>query len=589
MKDTKRYLLIILSILIISIVGTLAWLTWKSKETALVLTVGEIDGTRVTLKPYVIEDILIPELTYEGKEVIEVNIKNNGNEDSQVVLYYNISKIDDELITDNFKYTILRSTDNGNSYTEYKEGNFVNANISSDFIILKEDIPKNTEYNYQIYTWLDGSNETSSSIQGKVFKAELNASIYNEKDIIIDLPEGMIPVTIANDGVVTTIAKDNASWYDYDEKKWANAVLVTETSRSTYLDTDGVIIPESNILAYYVYIPRYKYKIWTVGTSAEGQEQEIEIVFENKYTDKSTGTQVGEYLTHPAFTFGNTELSGIWVGKFETTGDGTTPTIKPNVKSLVSQNISSEFITGLKFAGGTLSNGTTTFSGSSTYGLTASTDSHMMKNSEWGAVAYLSHSKYGINSEIRINNYYSSGFKTGCGASTASASQSTTCGITYGGSSTYPQSTTGNISGIFDMSGGSWERVMGVFANSSGVLWSGGSTYNSGFNGLLGSSGTAKTDGITFPESKYYDVYRASSGTTINILTACNGGVCYGHGISEVSNWYGDYNGFISSTYPWFYRGGGTNNTTEAGIFYYYYGSGNAHTDYGFRSTICFK
>ena len=230
MKGTKRYLLIILSIIIISIVGTLAWLTWKSKETALVLTVGEIDGTRVTLKPYVIEDILIPELTYEGKEVIEVNIKNNGNEDSQVVLYYNISKIDNELITDSFKYTILRSTDNGNSYAEYKEGNFVNANISSDFIILKETIKEKTEYNYQIYTWLDGSNETSSSIQGKAFKAELNASIYNEKDIIIDLPDGMIPVTIANDGVVTTIAKDNASWYDYDEKKWANAVLVTEAS-----------------------------------------------------------------------------------------------------------------------------------------------------------------------------------------------------------------------------------------------------------------------------------------------------------------------------------------------------------------------
>ncbi len=581
MKGTKRYLLIILSIIIISIVGTLAWLTWKSKETALVLTVGEIDGTRVTLKPYVIEDILIPELTYEGKEVIEVNIKNNGNEDSQVVLYYNISKIDNELITDSFKYTILRSTDNGNSYAEYKEGNFVNANISSDFIILKETIKEKTEYNYQIYTWLDGSNETSSSIQGKAFKAELNASIYNEKDIIIDLPDGMIPVTIANDGVVTTIAKDNASWYDYDEKKWANAVLVTEASRSTYLDTDGVIIPESNILAYYVYIPRYRYKIWTVSTSAAGQEQEIEIVFENNYTDKSTGTQVGEYLTHPAFTFGNTELSGIWVGKFETTGNFNAPTIKPNISTLVNQNISTSFISSIKFAGGILSAGVVTFSGNVYYGLNNKADSHMARNDEWGAVAYLSNSKYGINSEVRINNYYNDGLKTGCGATTKNETTNTTCGITYGGSSTYPQSTTGNISGVFDMSGGAWEITMGVLADPSGKPRSGwNSKYNSGFNGML-EDGTKITNGIDFPPNKYYNLY-----TTENLLTACSGGYCYGHALSETNNWYNDFAYFVTKVGTWLGRGGHYGDTSSAGIFNYNYNGGPAYNFVGYRSVL---
>ena len=591
MTKKRYYTLVILGILIISIVGTLAWLTWKSKETALVLTVGEIDGTRVTLKPYVIEDTLIPTLTYDNNEVIKVNIKNNGNEDSQVVLYYNISKIDNELITDSFKYTILRSTDNGNSYAEYKEGNFVNANISSDFIILKEDILKNTEYNYQIYTWLDGSNETSSSIQGKVFKAELNASIYNSQDIIVDLPDGMIPVTIADNGEVTTIAKDDASWYDYNEKKWANAVLVTESSRSTYLNTDGVTIPEDNILAYYVYIPRYKYKIWTVGTSVEGQEQEIDILFEDR-NNKVNGTKVGEYLTHPAFTFGDTELNGIWVGKFETTGDGTTPTIKPNMASLTNQNVSTAFITSLKFAGGALDNGVTTFSGSDTYGLTTSTNSHMMKNNEWGAVAYLSHSRYGINGEVRINNYWYNwirNFKTltGCGASSANASQDVTCGITYGKSSLYPQSTTGNISGIFDMSGGAGEKVMGVFANSDGILFSGNSTSsNSGFNGLLGADGTAKTDGIAVPESKYYEVYKASSGTTISPLTACSGEYCYGQSLSETSGWYGDYANFVSATNPWLGRGGNYANNVGAGVFESGNGTGAGFVHSSFRAVL---
>ena len=137
----------------------------------------------------------------------------------------------------------------------------------------------------------------------------------------------------------------------------------------------------------------------------------------------------------------------------------------------------------------------------------------MAKNDEWGAAAYLSHSKYGINTEVRLNNYYNNDYKTGCGASIANASESTSCDISYGSSSTYPQSTTGNINGIFDMSGGAWERVMGVFANSEGTLWSGYDTsYNSGFNGLVGSSGTSYTSGIAFPEEKYYNVYKASSG-----------------------------------------------------------------------------
>ena len=43
--------------------------------------------------------------------------------------------------------------------------------------------------------------------------------------------------------------------------------------------------------------------------------------------------------------------------------------------------------------------------GGNIYGLSSSTYSHLMKNSEWGAVAYLSHSKYGTNGvEPYVNN-----------------------------------------------------------------------------------------------------------------------------------------------------------------------------------------
>lgn len=48
-------------------------------------------------------------------------------------------------------------------------------------------------------------------------------------------------------------------------------------------NTTGVTVNEDDILAYYVWIPRYKYKMWSVDNESKtGQEQEIQIVFENK-------------------------------------------------------------------------------------------------------------------------------------------------------------------------------------------------------------------------------------------------------------------------------------------------------------------
>ena len=226
--------------------------------------------------------------------------------------------------------------------------------------------------------------------------------------------------------------------------------------------TSALVINSEDILAYYVYIPRYKYKIWT--TSTGSSPQEIEIVFENKYTSKSSGNSVGEYLTHPAFTFGKEEISGFWVGKFETTGDTTTPTVLPNETAITNKNLSTQFAVAIKFAGGNQNGVSVYYSGNSTYGLTANTNAHIMKNSEWGAVSYLAHSLYGINNEVRINN--NSSYTTGCGATSANASSSGSCGNYFGSTSNYPQSTTGNITGIFDMSGSAFEYVMGNHSNT---------------------------------------------------------------------------------------------------------------------------
>ena len=592
-KINRRLLIVVLLLLISIIGGTYAWFTYQSNKSALVLSIADLRDSKVIIKPYQIRDTMSPVATYTSGVYSQVQVINSSTSNKMVLtLYYIINSLNEELINNGLKYTIVSSIEENGEYTEVITGDFTTLSGGNELTIFDTKINANTTVYYRVYLWLDSNYGNQVIIQNSSLDIELNAKIDN--DVLAPvLDDGMIPVTISNDGTVTTILKDNDDWYNYQRQEWANIVLVSSSSRSNYLGTEDVVVQESDILGYYVWIPRYRYKIWTTGVSDTGQEQEINIIFESENTPRAIGTMVGTYRTHPAFLWDiNSDgvvtdseiLPGIWVGKFETTGTGDDPTVLPNVESLRSQNVSTQFQTSLKFAGGILSDGTLTFAGNDIYGLTYNTDSHMAKNSEWGAVAYLSRSKYGINDEIRINNYNNSGTLTGCGALNEDEVESTTCGIVYGQNSEYPQSTTGNITGIYDMSGGANEFVMGVLADLNGNPQSGSSaSSNSGFNGIIYDSGNNAeyTEGISFPSSKYYDLY-----TSISETTACNGGICYGHSLSETYSWYSNFPIFVSSSNPWLARGGYYNDGIHAGVFYLSSETGEAYIFRSWRSVL---
>ena len=123
------------------------------------------------------------------------------------------------------------------------------------------------------------------------------------------------------------------------------------------------------------------------------------------------------------------------------------------------------------------------------YGFSGATDSHLMKNSEWGACAYLSKSKYGLNTiDITVNNITLENSTksvygvTGCtsnstleGATTITIEtiNGTTGDTANGGVYTWNQlngvteSSTGTIYGIYDLSGGLWKRIAGYVANQN--------------------------------------------------------------------------------------------------------------------------
>ncbi len=343
-------------------------------------------------------------------------------------------------------------------------------------------------------------------------------------------------------------------------------------------------------------------------------------------------------LTHPAFTAFNT--NGIWVGKFETGYDGAESTgaaevnptdeaasieaankviIKPNVYSWRNIQVAKAYTVGLHYEQGL--------------------NSHMMKNTEWGAVTYLQHSIYGSHTSVRINN--NSNYLTGYAAvheptigytatnilcsntpeacneygGVTSPGSDGTYNTNYFNKTSVVASTTGNYSGIYDMSGGAWEYMMsGLDDNSTGdgktgKLSSGrNNVHNSGFKGKLtcpqctdngvevNHSITEVTEGIELPtDERYYDKYEYStSGSTYNrgflgdatkemgpfqIMT-------YLTQSRQVGSWYNDEAWLVDSGVPWVGRGGHCADGTGAGVFYFRNAYGHALSGNGFRLVL---
>ena len=349
----------------------------------------------------------------------------------------------------------------------------------------------------------------------------------------------------------TSNKKFENRWYNYDNHMWANAVTVTSTNRTTYLNAKvGTEIPMTDINTMWVWIPRFNAATpsnYNGGTQAKPNAIDVTFVKPNE-------------TALDAFTFGTKQLSGFWYGKFElshttlvsnTTANNLGCTnetctnannilIKPSVTILRYNSISNFF-----FASRSMEQ-----TGNSFGFVSTEVDTHMSKNNEWGAVAYLTQSIYGrcTNStlcvEIGINN--NSTYKTGYGAAPGTSFTSSTTN-TYDTNLGMKASTTGNIYGIYDMAGGLFEYVMGVYNKTTG---------NSGFTTT------------TFPNEKYYNNYTATT--------------YQGHALTETQGWYNDIYSFVSSSSPWFVRGATVANVDNNGIFSAYGNDGGSN---GYRPT----
>ena len=393
--------------------------------------------------------------------------------------------------------------------------------------------------------------------------------------------------------------------------------------RSKYQNAEvGTVLNEEDILAYYVWIPRFKYKVWNinkvVGTdSYNAYNTGIDIIFEEgkissgtvscTYSYKSPSYSAnspnescigsnGDYYTHPAFAFGSDNMRGFWIGKFELSSSESTESYgeveTTNLTVRILPNVTS-------WRGNKLSNLNTVIQNmqvsSNIYGLNTSrtnTDSHMITNMEWGAVAYLTNSKYGRCTngscvEVSINGYGETSnhtTKTGCGPiESGSTSYSTTCNV-YNTTLGQLASTTGNVTGVYDMSGGEWEYTMGNMSSKSGSY-----TFypsNTDFSSTWYTTNTAKYvttyayDGGDFSSQAAYNRSRLGDATGEIVLS--------NNSVEDLYGWYSDYVLFPFSSDSWFVRGGSFGFDTSAGVFYFNNGDGGgfASNNYSSRAIL---
>ena len=488
-------------------------------------------------------------------------------------------------------------------------------------------------------------NDALDSYSSEIEKADRNAEgTFNEKQKLNTpvLKTGMTPVKFDNGNIVKTSADDN-EWYNYENKQWANAQtedgsLWVWIPRYAYkinkpASSDTEQKGTTNVVFLIGTTDNY------IGTDGKVHSDTKRCKTEDEKIDTTTG-----WTVHPAFTNESSinyrnggwdsELYGIWVAKFEAAFATTSnvPSNKVRVSSGINYSQSTVWgpnaiykaevdssattdgnIKARNYVDGIYGSTTTsikypTFQGSSysmnyinhndayllsrrltadgnIYGLSGDADSHLIKNSEWGSISYLSKREYGLGSvDIAINNKdfndHTNNVYAGTGYNNQGKEWNDTS-IEAG----YSASTTGNIYGIYDMSGGAWEKSAAYVNNSIGA-------GNRNTYGASVATGGAKS-------TKYATVYPSNETNDTNTddkRGQANYNVndkIYGDAVRETStkgvensSWYSDYSHFPGGGDPFFVRGGGNWHGVCAGLFHFSRSDGASFLHDGFRPVL---
>ena len=461
--DNKNILVVVFEILFIALaIGGITFATQRllNNRTLTVVKTAEYNLDYVgndtvvvnNLEP--ISDNLINYDTTDNVARIEFSLRGVKENKEEKLIYdvmLNEMNVDCALLN---KYTKWRLYKNGKLLTSGSMDPSFDGDVLSDTMRLteiQENLPKyNDKYDkYVLIFWIsescddlktcnlvDQSNIVNSKLNMKVFIGLYTGAkkryerIPNYDNSCANKPviyDGMVPITYNNGEWVvadTNNSKKNNLWYDYSNQKWANVAIVSDNNKYSSV---GTKVNNSDILANFVWIPRFRYKLWNatneITDSYKAYDEGIDIVFENGLGSVNGNISNNEYITHPAF---GDNLRGFWISKYE----------------ISKSEDSYRFVSGSEsYRNDTLDNYKNIINNLTTNYKLGDVEGHIVNNLEWGATLYLSHSKYGVCSGdgcdgIAINNTYTSG-------------------------NNKQDTTTRNVYGVYDMAGASKEYVVG--------------------------------------------------------------------------------------------------------------------------------
>ena len=269
LKKYKLYIIIGVSILILSVGGTLAYYIWSSNTNAIVNT--EVCTPTVTFAGgSTINGVdIVPVLTKEEGTIKDIEVKKNStcNRDVTMNLYLELTTFPTELAESSFVYELYKNSET----MAIASGNFANKEQGNTITLLSNQILNTSKDTYTLYIYIDGNVDNPSTMAGKNFLFKLwgsgEGAIYKENVIITSdnpsastskffntevMREEIQSLTIAEDNTVPdtpgVISKDISQNQDETVMLWYTPKEVTSSDGSTKTMYDMWIGGENGVL-----------------------------------------------------------------------------------------------------------------------------------------------------------------------------------------------------------------------------------------------------------------------------------------------------------------------------------------------------
>ena len=269
LKKYKLYIIIGVSILILSVGGTLAYYIWSSNTNAIVNT--EVCTPTVTFAGgSTINGVdMIPVLTKEEGTIKDIEVKKNStcNRDVTMNLYLELTTFPTELSDSSFKYELYKNSET----MAIASGDFSNREQGNTITLLSNQILNTSKDTYTLYIYIDGNVDNPGTMAGKNFLFKLwgsgEGAIYKENVITTSdnpsastskffntevMREEIQSLTIAEDNTVPdtpgVISKDISQNQDETVMLWYTPKEVTSSDGSTKTMYDMWIGGENGVL-----------------------------------------------------------------------------------------------------------------------------------------------------------------------------------------------------------------------------------------------------------------------------------------------------------------------------------------------------